>query len=289
MIPYSFCVLRYVHDAVTSEYVNVGVAVFSTELPFFKARCTIQYGRITRMFDRIDGERFKQAVRFIEDEINLIGDKLWQRSFPFSDFEPAIEPMLKRVLPPDDSAMQFSPVAFGVSKDLDATLAELYDRYVERYSGQPEIPSRSDDEVWRVFREPLERRKVLSYLEPKRIVAPDFEYEFRAGWKNEIWHVYEPVSFDLIEPGSLLDKANRWLGRSANLAESSERFQLHLLVGAPQNPRLGDVFRRSHNILRKMTGNPEIVMEYDAERFAADLEHEIGIHQDGSPSLFHKQ
>jgi hypothetical protein len=289
MIPYSFCVLRYVHDAVTSEFVNVGVAVFSTEVPFFKARCTIQYGRITRMFDRIDGERFKQAVRFIEEEINLLGDKLCQRSFPFSDFEPTIDAMLKRVLPPDDSAMQFSPVAYGVSTDLDATMTELYDRYVDRYAGQPEIPSRSDDEVWRVFREQLERRKLLSYLEPKKIIAPDFEYEFRAGWKNEIWHVYEPVSFDLVEPSSLLDKANRWWGRSANLAESGERFQLHLLVGAPQNARLEEVFRRAQNILRKMSGNPEIVMEYDAERFAADLEHEISIHQDTDRSLFHKR
>ncbi|HTW64286.1 MAG TPA: DUF3037 domain-containing protein [Bryobacteraceae bacterium] len=289
MIPYSFCALRYVHDAVTSEFINVGIAMFSTEVPFFRARCTIQYGRITRMFDRIDGERFKQTVRFIEEEINLLGDKLWQRSFPFSDFEPTIEAMLKRVLTPDDSAIQFSAPAYGVSLDLEATLSQLYERYVERYAGQADIPSRSDDEVWRVFREPLERRRLLSHLQPKKIVAPDFEYEFRAGWKNELWHVYEPVSFDLIEPASLLDKANRWLGRSANLTEGSERFQLHLLVGAPQNPRLEEAFRRSRNILGKMSGNPEIVMESDAERFAADLEHEIRIHQDGERSLFRKR
>jgi hypothetical protein len=288
MIPYSFCVLRYVHDSVTSEFVNIGVAVFSTEIPFLRAKSTIQYGRITRMFDRIDGERFKQAVRYIEDELNRLGESLWQRPLPFSDLEPTLELLLNRVLPKDDSAMQFAPVAYGVSTDLDSTLAELYDRYVERYAGQPEIPSRSDDEVWRVFREPLERRSVLPHLTPKKIVAPDFEYEFRAGWKNKVWHVYEPVSFDLVEAGSLLDKANRWLGRSANLSESSESFQMHLLVGAPQNPHLKDVFRKAHNILQKMDGNPEIVMEYDAERFATDLEQEIRVHQDGDRSLFHK-
>jgi hypothetical protein len=289
MIPYSFCVLRYVHDSVTAEFVNVGVAVFSTDVPFFKAKCTIQYGRITRMFDRIDGDRFKQAVRYIEEEVNRLGDRLWQRSFPFSEFEPIIGSLLNRVLPPDDSAMQFSPVGYGVSVNLDDTLGELYDRYVERYAGQPEVPSRSDDEVWRVFKEPLERRRVLARLEPKKIVAPDFEYEFRAGWKNKIWHLYEPVSFDLVEPSSLLDKANRWLGRSANLAESSEKFQLHLLVGAPQHGRLDDVFRKSQNILHKMIGSPEIVVEDHAEQFAADLEHEISIHQDGDHSLFHKR
>jgi hypothetical protein len=288
MTPYSFCVLRYIHDGVTNEFVNVGVAVFSADVPYLKAKCTIQYGRITRVFDRIDGERFKQNVRYIEDEIDRLGHELRQRVLlPSAELGTTVEALLKRVLPPDDSAIQFAPAGYGVTADLDATLAELYDRYVERYAGQPEIPSRSDDEVWRVFREALERRSVLSSLTPKAIIAPDYEYQFRAGWKNEIWHVYEPVSFDLVEPNSLVDKANRWWGRSASLAESPERFQLHLLIGAPQNARLDQAFGKARNILRKMVGSPELIMESDADRFAGDLEREINVHRDdGVRDLF---
>jgi len=59
MIPYSYSVLRCFHDGVTAEFVNVGVAVYSGDTSYLKARCTIQYGRITRLFDRIDGDRFK--------------------------------------------------------------------------------------------------------------------------------------------------------------------------------------------------------------------------------------
>ena len=286
MIPYSFCVLRYIHDGITAEFVNVGVAVFSADIPFLRAKCTIQYGRITRVFDRIDGDRFKQVVRHIEDEVNALGQKLRQRTLGFVEFETTIEPLLKRVLPPDDSAIQFSTPGYGVAADLEAALAELYERYVERYAGQPEIPSRSDDEVWRVFRDALERRNVLSSLTPKAIVAPDYQYEFRAAWKNEIWHVYEPVSFDLVEPSSILDKANRWRGRSASLAESSEPFRLHLLIGAPQNPALNQAFARANNILRKIGGNPDLIMESDAERFAGELECELGVHRDGAQDLF---
>jgi len=96
MIPYSYSVLRYIHDGVTAEFVNVGVAIYSVDASYLKAKCTIQYGRITRMFDRIDGDRFKQLV--------------------------------KKVLPPDDSAIQFSPEAYGVSADLEKTLGELFER-----------------------------------------------------------------------------------------------------------------------------------------------------------------
>jgi hypothetical protein len=181
---------------------------------------------------------------------------------------------------------KFSTSGFGVSSDLDTTLATLYERYVERYAGQSDIPSRSDDEVWRIFREALERRSVLGSLARKSIVAPDYEYEFKAGWKNEIWHLYEPISFDLVEPNSLVDKANRWWGRSASLAEGPERFRLHLLLGAPQNPKLAQAFGRATNILRKMPGAPELIMESDVERFAADLEREISAHRDGVRDLF---
>ncbi len=275
MIPYSFSVLRYVHDGVTNEFVNVGVALYSGDATYLKAKCTIQYGRITQLFDRIDGDRFKQLVRHIEDEVIRVGERIKQRALPFAELGTTIEALLRQVLPPDDSAMQFSPAGFGVSADLERTLAELYERYVERYTGQQDVPSRSDDEVWRVFREQLDKRNVR--LAPKRIIAPDYEYEFRAAWKNDVWHVYEPVSFDLVKPNSLVDKANHWLGRSASLSESTEPFRLHLLVGAPQDPRLEPAFAKARNILRKMNGNPELIMETEAQKFAAELECEIGV------------
>jgi len=286
MIPYSFSVLRYIHDGVTAEFVNVGVAIYAGDDSYLKAKCTIQYGRITRLFERIDGDRFKQLVRYVEDEVTALGYKLRQHTLPFAELGTTIEALLKTVLPPDDSAIQFSPAGYGVTANLETALSELYQRYVEQYSGEQDVPSRSDDEVWRVFRTSLEQHHVLSKLEPKKITAPDYEYQFRAAWQNQIWHVYEPVSFDLVEATSLLEKANRWVGRSASLVESSEPFRLHILIGAPQDTRLQATFIKAQNILRKMAGDPEFIMEAEAEAFAADLANEIGIHNGGARRLF---
>ena len=285
MIPYSFSVLRYMHDGVTAEFVNIGIAVYAGEASFLGAKCTSQYGRITRMFARIDGERFKQQVRYIEEAVINLGHRLRQKPFSFAELETDLESLLKRVLPEDDSAIQFSPCSFGVSADLEKTLQELYERYVDRYASEQETSSRSDEEVWRVFRKPLEDRNLIAALEPKTITAPDYGYEFQAGWKNGIWHVYEPVSFDLIESNSLLEKANRWVGRSANLVESSERFKLHLLIGAPKNPKLNETFRKSTSILRKMVTDTELVMETDAEQFAAKLEQQMVGHAVVPPNV----
>ena len=286
MMPYAFSILRYVHDGVTNEFVNVGVAVYAGDSPFLKAKCTTHYGRITRMFDRIDGDRFKQMVRHIEEGVTAVGVRIRQRAMPFAEYGTTIQALLKEVLPPDDSAIQFSEPGYGVSADLEGTLSQLYDRYVDRYAGEQELPSRSDDEVWRVFRTPLERREVLGRLGPKKIVAPNYEYEFRAAWKNEVWHLYEPVSLDLVEPTSLLDKANRWVGRAASLAESPERFRIHLLLGEPQDQRLYGAFNKAINILGKMPGNPELVRESQANDFAAEVDRQIGVHE-GSKDHFY--
>jgi hypothetical protein len=190
-----------------------------------------------------------------------------------------IDQLLKRVLPPDDSSVQFSnPPGVGLSADLDKTLTELFDRYVERYAVRPGAVRRDDEDVWRVFREPLEQRRVTAHLAPKRIVASSYDYEFERAWKNRIWHLYEPVSFDMVDAGSILEKANRWVGRATSLNDSSERFKIHMLLGEPQDDRLRGAFEKAQNILNKMPGQKEFVRETEADAFADELAREIGEH-----------
>jgi Protein of unknown function (DUF3037) len=275
--PYNFCVLRYVHDPVTQEFINIGVAVYAPEKAFLKAMCTTHYARITRMFTGIDGNRFRQLMRYIQEQIDARGSRLAQLSF---DPAGGIDQVLARVLPPDDSSVQFSPATVGLSRDLDKTLEELFERYVNRYASGPESARRDDEDVWRsTFREALSRRQVGGALAPKRIVAPYYEYEFQHAWKNDIWHLYEPVSLDLTDGGSIVEKANRWVGRGTSLNDSSERFSIHLLLGEPQDPALKNVFLRAENILRKMPGKVELVRESEAEAFAEEFEKAVREHR----------
>jgi hypothetical protein len=282
-VPYSFSVLRYIHDPVTQEFANIGIAVWSKERNYLNARCEIHYARISKIFGNIDGDRFRQATRFIQDRVQSIGEDL-QSSLPFES-DLTIERLLAMVLPLDDSAFQFSAAGVGLSNDLEETLSELFERFVEKYSVRVESSHRDDDEVWRVYREPLERHYVISRLSPKKIVSANFDYEFQHSWKNEKWHVYEPVSFDLLEATSILDKANRWLGRGMSLADSSEKFKMYLLLGEPQDRSLKSTFFKAQNILNKMPGKPELVKESEAEDFAEELAAEIKAHDSDSGDL----
>jgi hypothetical protein len=277
-IPYSFSVLRYVHDPVTQEFVNIGVAVYSQQAGFLRALCTTHYTRITHLFTKIDGTRFRQLTRYVQDQINASGEKC-AGALPFEP-DRTIEHFLGRVLPADDSSLQFSrPVGVGLSHDLEKTLADLFDRYVERYAVPAGTARRDDEDVWRVFREPLEKRAVTAHLTKKRIVASSYDYEFQRAWKNGVWHVYEPVSFDMADGGAILEKANRWVGRATGLHDSSEKFKIHLLLGEPQDERLQPSFVKAQNLLAKMPGEKDFIRESEAEAFAVELERELRAHR----------
>jgi hypothetical protein len=276
--PYSFSILRYVHDAVTQEFVNIGVAVYSREARFLSAKCATHYARITRMFAKIDSNRFRQLTCYIQEQIGAMGASL-PSELPF---EPglAIEQLLARVLPPDDSSVQFSHAGVGLAHDLDKVVVELFDRYVDRYASTAESARRDDEDVWRTaFREPLERRHITARLAPKRIVAPNYEYEFQRAWKNDIWHLYEPVSFDMVDGGSIVEKANRWVGRAMSLNDSPEHFEIHMLLGEPADSQLQSTFLKAQNILKKMPGRRDFVRESEAEAFAEEFEEEIRQHE----------
>jgi hypothetical protein len=107
---------------------------------------------------------------------------------------------------------------------------------VEKYEQRAQVPSRTDDEVWRVYRKELESKEgILCRFQPKRIIARDYDHEFEHAWRDGIWNLFQPVSMDLSDAESILDKANRWLGRTTNLKDSEDKFRLWLLIGEPRS------------------------------------------------------
>jgi len=276
---YSFCILRYVHDPATQEFVNIGVALYAPEANYLRAICTTSYARITSVFEGIDGQRFRQVSRYIQDQICAAGERS-RLALPLGSAE-GIEQVLAKILPPDDSSFQFSKAGVGVASNLDLALHDLYSRQVEHYGNRVEASGRIDEDVWRKFREPLDLAHLTPRLTPKRIVASSYEYEFQRSWKNEIWHVLEPVSFDLLDAGSMLDKANRWVGRATNLMDSPESFGIHMILGEPSDHRLAATFIKAQNMLNKMPGRKEFLRESEAKSFAEDLASEVESHSRG--------
>jgi hypothetical protein len=272
-----FSLLRYVYDPLTQEFVNIGVVLYSPSHSFLRATFTSRYGRISRMFGRIDGASFRATASYIERKVTEVSERL-AGGLLFHDPTQSLQSILSEVVPPDDTAIRFVPGGVGITENPGLTLEELFGRYVTRYENLSESARRDENDVWRVFQEPLRSKEVFPHLVPKVIRAPNYEYEFERSWKNGIWHLFEPVSFDLADERSILEKASRWVGRSMSLSDSSEPFKLFLLLGEPADPRLGAAFQRASNLLAKIPGTRELIRERDAEQFADEVEQEFQNH-----------
>lgn len=275
--PYSYVTLRYVHDVVTGEFANVGVVIYAPEQRLLASRFTPSYERLNAIFLAIDHAHYRALIRYLTNRFEEISEELRDglEQPPVS----AVADIVRRVLPPDDSSLQWSEPGGGFTENVEETLSTLYFRLVERYVRATELPSRTDDEIARPFKATLEKRHVAQKLRQKRIEARDYQYDFQFGWQNSVWHVYEPVSFDLMNAGSIVEKANTWLGRGTALQDSREKFKLHLLLGEPRQSGTSKAFEHARHLLAKIPGHPQLIREDRLTDFAEEIAEKIASHE----------
>jgi len=276
--PYTYSVLRYVHDITTGEFINVGVVLYSREGCYASALCRSTFGRLSRAFPGMDGDAFKSLMRFVQSRIEEIGDGL-KKELPLNGHPATVMDVAHAVLPPDDSSLQWSPPGGGLSENLSQTLEGLFERLVIRYDERPQQERRSDEEVWRKYRRSLENRHVLKHLQPKKISVQDDEVEFQYAWKNGVWHCLEPVSFDLSSADSIREKAHKWLGQLLSVKDAREPFKVYLLLGEPQQEALRPAFDKAVSILHRLPVASEVIREGNAGEFSEQFAREIEAHE----------
>ena len=280
LYPYSYSVLRYVHDVMSGEFVNVGVALYAPQARYLGALCRPTYSRLSKVFPGMNAEHFKSLMRHIQSRFEERGEGL-ARELELTSPASVLE-IAQSILPKDDSSLQWSPAGSGRADDPAQTLEKLYDRMVMRYEERPTQGGRSDDDVWRHFKRDLEAKRILQHFVSKRIAVLDDEIEFQYSLKNGKWHCLEPVSFDLALADSIKDKAHRWLGQMTSVHSASDQFKLYLLVGAPRQESLQPAFRNAISILRKIPGDKEIVLEGNAHEWAERIAGEVSEHEGGA-------
>ena len=274
--PYHSITLRYVHDVVTGEFANVGVVIYVPDQHLLDGRFTTSYERLNAMFLKVDHLHFRTVMRHLESRLDEIAQDL-RESLKFAPLE-SLPQLVQQALPQDDSSLQWGAVAGGFTDDAGETLKRLYERHIERYSRRPEIARVTEEDIAKSFREKLEKRKVAKRVVAKSIETNDYQYQFQFAWKNDVWHLYEPVSFDLQDANSIREKANRWLGRAMALRDSTENFKLHFLLAEPRSAETRKAFENATHILQKIPGEKELVRENEEAAFVEKVAAEIESH-----------
>lgn len=276
-MPYSYTVLRYVHDVMTGEFVNVGVVLHAqaSRTLLFKVRNTI--GRIKGAFPDLDVRAFKAAMTSAQRCLTRVAID-FERGDLFDEGGNALS-FARAAIPLDDSSLQWSHLFTGLTDDPRKALERVFTRQVARYDGRSHV-RRTDDEVWRPVRDLLAERKVPVDMQSKVVVGATDQITFPHAWKNGRWHAYAPVSLDLADAEGIKDKARRWRGHLAAVADgASADLKLHFIVGAPQNKELQPAYEAAVAILRKAPFSPEVFQEGQIDELVSQIEDEVRAHE----------
>jgi hypothetical protein len=268
---YTFSVIRYVHDPVAGEQLNVGVVLCSVGGPYLGHLLEYHYERLSSTFVDFDGEHYKRVIRQLETAFTTLARRpagsLFQLQEPVAD----VQQVISMIMPDRDTSIQFGPMLAGITDDLERELRRIFNRMVTSQYEMHKGEKRTDEEVWRVYQSSLMRRHVFSQLKQKTFTTEDYSLKFDHAFKNEKWHVLEPVSLDYVRPEGLQDRATRILGQATALSDNPEMGKLYLLLGPPKKKEHNAAYKKAKHLLEKIPIDHELVEESQADKLARDI------------------
>jgi hypothetical protein len=274
MTPYHYAVLRYTHDVVTGEFLNVGVVIYCPDDPWLDFQFVTKIRRISDAFKGFDRQGFTAFIQKLKRALTEQGASLVTDSlFPAR----SLDALLNETLVRDDSSFQFSSVGFGLTNDPAKELSNLFDRFAVRYTHKVKRTSRSDEEIWSEFKRQLPNQDVLAKLRPVTLFGEDTKETFDFSWRNGQLNIAQPLSLDLLEPERIRNKALVWKALLGEL-QNDENFAVHFIVGLPSEESLLVEAKKAEHILSKAP-NARLISETESVRFANRIMQEIEEHE----------
>ncbi|MGI4951929.1 MAG: DUF3037 domain-containing protein [Janthinobacterium lividum] len=274
--PYSYVLLRYRHDPISEEFVNVAAVLLQPSSGFLNIRLRTAYARVLTMFPMQDrAASLKNNLSFFARKIRVYARDNKDR---LTSTQRSLDSVLLDMFPKDDGAFQWSALSVGITADPKTALDRLYARFVSKYDTK-HVQRRTDDDVWRAFRHKLDERSLSEVLKEKTIRSSTDELDFKLAWKNGKWHCFQPLSFDLSDKDGIRDKARRWTGHLTAIADASDAFIPYFVLAAPKEQRLQSEFEHAISILRKSPVEPVIYLEENSDDLVADIAKDIEAHK----------
>jgi hypothetical protein len=271
VIPYTYCVVRYVHDPAAGESLNIGVILWAPSAAFLAAQFEHHYERLSNTFSNFNGEHYKRSLRQFEDALERLQDEAANNLFVKSELTDDIGSIARSIWPDKGLSFQIGPVLAGVTDDPKRSLTEIFDRMVASQYPRAKGEARSDEDVWIVYHRPLVQTKVSRQLVPKTISTEEFSLKFDHAFKNDLWHALRAVSLDFQRAETIQRKAATWLGNATALQGHSELETLYLLLGRPHLESHQQAYIKAKNLLHKMPIKHELIEEHEAEDFACEI------------------
>jgi hypothetical protein len=272
--PFSYVVLRYMHDVFTREFVNVGVLLHAPATGFIGFAKLPALDRVKGMFPGLQSDSLRELLNFLAsraDELRAKTADLLDRN------QLSAESIARTMLTSDDSALQWSDAGGGITDNPEKTLNELSERLVEYHLKARPVVRREDADIWRPFEREFRQRRILSRLQERTLVVGKLKHTFETAWQPERGYLrlYQPLSFDLVDSSKIVEKAIRWKGLIRELRKANPDFFVYLLLGQPADGERMEAFLQARETLDEDGEKKRLIPEEKAPEFAIEVEQEM--------------
>jgi hypothetical protein len=268
MTQYQYLILRYVHNASTEEFVNIGILMWLPEQGRLLHDISEKYTRLSNFFEGFDGANYRNMIRHLKAKLRGAEEQTYDRI-------QSVDQLVDAIFPRDPSCFQWSSAMGGVTPDPEQRLRKIFDRIVDRHVGRHERTRRDEKDIYQNLIARLQQRHLVDRLERDVPVKGEhFDYTFKLGWQNGKPQYLEPISFDYTKGGELIEKAYAWSGRLSDLSKGRD-FSLTSVVAPPQQENLRRHYQEALKILKESPTVRKVIEENEIEKFMPEIEHDL--------------
>lgn len=132
-VPFSYAIIRYVHDPAAGESLNVGVVLYSASSKYIACRIEQRYERLSSCFRGFDGDHYRACIKALSDAVRRIADNAddSKRFLPGTVQIPRdLLELSSSILPDPDLSLRISKPLVGVTNNIEAELGTLFERMI---------------------------------------------------------------------------------------------------------------------------------------------------------------
>jgi len=221
-----YALLRFRPFVETGEFANVGVVLLCPEGRFFGYKLLKTYARITQFFHQLDRRVYLNGKALFVEELDRFAEHLRRVALDGRKRQPDLDlatRLFAELTRPRDAMLQFDDRRLALAADPKATLAELFDHYVDRGFVTKTYQERLLENSVRRMLLSVDPAEALSF-QPGKVEADNFVVNFpfvqRSG--QAITRVIKPLYLGhadstrvLTHGGQWVDKVNRLRKRKA--------------------------------------------------------------------------
>jgi len=276
--PYTYTVLRYSHDPAAGEYLNIGVLVYSREARFLDVRFERSYGRLSAAFAGFDGRAYRRRQADFVRAVTNLREFITAGTLEESEIPADAASVVARLWPDRGLSFRAGELLGGLSGNLSQVTGDIFERFVASQFTKKDHHRRDDADVWQTVETKLDV-DARDALEPRLIKTKNYEYTFERTFQNERLHVVEPISFDYVDAGTILETATKWRGRLDILTDAPEveKGAFHIIVGGAKDEHRASV-TKARRILEGASVKPEVIDEEHSGAFAKRFSEEVRTH-----------